>query len=214
MPVKVTMGQKNERVWLQKGDRVKSKHMPNVQLWVDRILSDDKHVLCTDKKGHVNKFPLKDLTLGESVKNEKLDIERIIKEVILEMLENEDEKLINLMYEHEKKFGEKIDDVGLFVENKIKLLQEELNVEPKKEVLTEEEKKEESDLEKMYRLAGILTEKKIPTKGTPDYHQHKIALDTVKNPMKAMLGGPSKKEAIEILKKKFGYSDADIKKLG
>lgn len=58
-----------------------------------------------------------------------------------------------------------------------------------------------------------LSEKKIPKKGTADYHQHKIALDTVKNPNKWMLGGPNSDEAVEILKKKFGYSDTDIKNL-
>lgn len=47
----------------------------------------------------------------------------------------------------------------------------------------------------------------------PDKHQKKIAIDTVKNPMKALLGGPSAEEAEEILRKKFKYSDAQIKKL-
>ncbi len=47
-----------------------------------------------------------------------------------------------------------------------------------------------------------------------DAHQKKIAIDTVKNPMKGkLLGGPSAAEAEEILKTKFGYSDAQIAKL-
>jgi hypothetical protein len=44
-------------------------------------------------------------------------------------------------------------------------------------------------------------------------HQLKILLDTVKNPNKSLLGGPSAEEAEEILKKKFKYTDAQIKKL-
>ena len=59
----------------------------------------------------------------------------------------------------------------------------------------------------------VMNEKKVPKKGTADYHQHKIALDTVKNPNKAFFGGMDSDEAVEILKKKFGYSDSEIKKL-
>ncbi|MFW6026498.1 MAG: hypothetical protein ACOCRX_09160 [Candidatus Woesearchaeota archaeon] len=55
--------------------------------------------------------------------------------------------------------------------------------------------------------------KKAPKKGSADYHQYKIAVDTVKNPSKALMGGPSEEEAIKTLKKKFGYTDKDIKKL-
>lgn len=50
-------------------------------------------------------------------------------------------------------------------------------------------------------------------KTTPDKHQHKIAVDTIRNPAKAFLGGMSEVEAIKILKTKFDYSDVDIKKL-
>lgn len=60
----------------------------------------------------------------------------------------------------------------------------------------------------MSRLNEYLEAVKKPT------HQLKIAIDTVKNPLKGkFLGGPSEEEAIEILKNKFGYSDDDIKKL-
>jgi hypothetical protein len=42
----------------------------------------------------------------------------------------------------------------------------------------------------------------------------KVLKDTVKNPAKGMfLGGPSAEEAEKILKQKFGYTDAQIKKL-
>ena len=48
----------------------------------------------------------------------------------------------------------------------------------------------------------------------PDKHQHRIAVDTVKNPMKGMfLGGPNAAEAEATLRGKFGYNDADIAKL-
>ena len=50
--------------------------------------------------------------------------------------------------------------------------------------------------------------------GVADAHQKKIAIDTVKNPMKGkLLGGPSAEEAEETLRTKFGYSDAQIAKL-
>ena len=75
------------------------------------------------------------------------------------------------------------------------------------------------------------TRKKYPERQTPEYkaqwaskhkgtmheastdHQHKIARDTVKNPNKSLLGGPSAKEAEEILRKKYGYNDHKINKL-
>jgi len=55
--------------------------------------------------------------------------------------------------------------------------------------------------------------KKLPVKGTPDWHKHKIALDTFKNPNKALMGGPSLDEAKKMLKQHFGYSDKDLKDL-
>jgi hypothetical protein len=56
--------------------------------------------------------------------------------------------------------------------------------------------------------------KKIPKKGTPEWHQHKIAVDTVKNPLKGtFFGGPTSTEAEYILRYKFGYTDKDIIKL-
>lgn len=53
-----------------------------------------------------------------------------------------------------------------------------------------------------------------PQSGTPEWHQHKIAVDTVKNPKKGMfLGGPTADEAKKTLKSKFGYTDVEIAKL-
>jgi len=49
--------------------------------------------------------------------------------------------------------------------------------------------------------------------GLADTRQKRIAIDTVKNPNKALLGGPSASEAEDILKTKFGYSDKDIANL-
>lgn len=49
---------------------------------------------------------------------------------------------------------------------------------------------------------------------TPDKHQLKILKDTVKNPAKGMfMGGPSAEEAEKILRTKFKFTDAQIKKL-
>lgn len=53
---------------------------------------------------------------------------------------------------------------------------------------------------------------KLP-RSVPDKNQHKIAVDTVRNPAKSFLGGMSEADAIKILKTKFEYSDAEIKKL-
>jgi len=59
-----------------------------------------------------------------------------------------------------------------------------------------------------------LTEKYLGEASVPDTHQKKILIDTVKNPMKGkFLGGPSAEEAEKILRKKFGYTDDQIKKL-
>ena len=41
----------------------------------------------------------------------------------------------------------------------------------------------------------------------------KIAIDTVKNPAKGMMGGPSAEEAEKTLRNKFGYTDTQIAKL-
>ena len=49
--------------------------------------------------------------------------------------------------------------------------------------------------------------------GVGDKHQKKIAIDTLKNPKKALLGGMSVSDAEKVLKTKFKYSDAQIKKL-
>jgi len=46
-----------------------------------------------------------------------------------------------------------------------------------------------------------------------DKHQKKIAIDTVKNPNKSLLGGPSPEQAEKMLKDKFGMSDKQIQKL-
>jgi len=50
-------------------------------------------------------------------------------------------------------------------------------------------------------------------KETADNHQKKIAIDTVRNPDKSLLGGPSAKEAEDTLRRKFGYTDKQIAKL-
>lgn len=55
--------------------------------------------------------------------------------------------------------------------------------------------------------------KKPPRSNVADYNQHRIAVDTVKNPNKSMFGGPSAEESEEILRNKFGYTDQEINML-
>ena len=48
----------------------------------------------------------------------------------------------------------------------------------------------------------------------PDQHQHRIAVDTVKNPLKGtFLGGMNADEAEKLLTGKFGYSQATVDKM-
>ena len=63
------------------------------------------------------------------------------------------------------------------------------------------------------RLAFPNKHYKIGEDKNSDTRQKRIAIDTVKNPNKALLGGPSVSEAEDILKTKFGYSDNQIAKL-
>jgi len=44
-------------------------------------------------------------------------------------------------------------------------------------------------------------------------HQLKILKDTVRNPMKALMGGPTEAEAVRVLKEKFGYTEKQLDKL-
>jgi hypothetical protein len=53
----------------------------------------------------------------------------------------------------------------------------------------------------------------LPKKESADKHSEKICKDTVRNPNKELLGGPTAKQAEKMLKDKFGYSDAKIAKL-
>ena len=46
-----------------------------------------------------------------------------------------------------------------------------------------------------------------------DSRAKQVAIDTIKNPNKSLLGGPTSAEAEKVLKVKFGYTDAQIKKL-
>ena len=47
----------------------------------------------------------------------------------------------------------------------------------------------------------------------PKSNQEKIAIDTVKNPNKSLLGGPTASEAEKMLRTKFDYTDKQIAKL-
>ena len=46
-----------------------------------------------------------------------------------------------------------------------------------------------------------------------DKHQLKILKDTVRNPAKALMGGPTEAEAVRVLKEKFGYTEKQLDKL-
>ena len=46
-----------------------------------------------------------------------------------------------------------------------------------------------------------------------DSRAKQVAIDTIKNPSKGLLGGPTAAEAEKVLKVKFGYTDTQIKKL-
>ena len=72
-----------------------------------------------------------------------------------------------------------------------------------------------SDLKKVGIKYGETNMLEAPEEGYDfaDVRQKRIAIDTVKNPNKALLGGPSASEAEDILKTKFGYSDNQIAKL-
>lgn len=43
-----------------------------------------------------------------------------------------------------------------------------------------------------------------------DKHQLKILKDTVRNPTKALMGGPTETEAVRVLKERFGYTDKQL----
>jgi len=66
----------------------------------------------------------------------------------------------------------------------------------------------ESELEHFY-------EKKASTKklSIPDQHQLRILKDTVRNPAKGFIGGPTAKESEKILREKFHYTDSQISNL-
>ena len=66
------------------------------------------------------------------------------------------------------------------------------------------------------KIAGelVLVAKELIALDIPDQHQLRILKDTVKNPTKGkFLGGPSEEVAVEILKKKFHFTDKDIERL-
>ncbi len=45
------------------------------------------------------------------------------------------------------------------------------------------------------------------------WHEHRIAVDTVRNPMKSFLGGPSAEQAAQTLRQRYAYSDSEIESL-
>jgi hypothetical protein len=81
-----------------------------------------------------------------------MDIKKLIKEMILEMLENNDDGLIKVMMEHDKKFESITENKDEFVGDKIKLLKEELNIQDEP---SEEEVVQLNEMKKILDLAGI-----------------------------------------------------------
>ena len=75
------------------------------------------------------------------------------------------------------------------------------NLYNKRTPLTPAEQKRKAELEKKL---GVNEAKS---------NQEKIAIDTVKNPNKSLLGGPTASEAEKMLRTKFGYTDKQIAKL-
>jgi hypothetical protein len=61
------------------------------------------------------------------------------------------------------------------------------------------------------KTAGVTAVRK--PKDTFEKHQLKVLLDTVRNPMKSLLGGPDAEEAEDTLRDKFQYTDAEIRRL-
>lgn len=107
-----------------------------------------------------------------------------------------------------------------FERDAVALYERILNVLPENEplkldiegVLTKEQE-HVHDLELLLEQEPVVAKaKRIPKKGEIDFHKHKIAIDTLQNPKKVLLGGPSLEEAKEMLKKHFGYTDKDLEK--
>ena len=67
------------------------------------------------------------------------------------------------------------------------------------------------------KAKGLIPRADGTKKKSPQYeaksNQEKIAIDTVKNPNKSLLGGPTASEAEKMLRTKFGYTDKQIAKL-
>jgi len=82
-------------------------------------------------------------------------------------------------------------------------------------VLDMEDDSKTSALTALDQVADDITvfESKDGANTSDGMHQEKICRDTVKNPNKSMLGGPSPEEAEKTLRSKFGYSDDKISKL-
>ena len=92
----------------------------------------------------------------------KKDLDIIIKETILEMLKEGNETVIKMMIQHESKFEKLTESKEEFVNNKIKLLKEELGI---VDDLDEDQPEILSEQKKMMELAGIITESRGKLEG-------------------------------------------------
>jgi len=62
-------------------------------------------------------------------------------------------------------------------------------------------------------MADADQQNNVSASSVPDQHQLRILKDTVKNPAKGFLGGPSAAEAEKTLREKFNYTDSQINQL-
>lgn len=120
-------------------------------------------------------------------------------------------------------FKESIDfddiDFDKLLECVLEVLREESDNEQFTKELETAKKKDKGDLRNDENIAkGKVDAVKVEEDldegiSTPDKHQKRIALDTIRNPNKSLLGGMSVKDAEDVLRRKHGYTDDKIKKL-
>ena len=195
-----------------------------------------------EKKEKIDKFAVTEELVDALIAEMKIDAEKFDKAQIvkglkdeqehlasLEALKNGDEDikhtLVNIVLDHLKEVPDWYTRETKMKAKAEKDLAKEAKVEPtepateKKEPKGVKEPKEDKTekVEESFDAGAYEVKINKPQvneeKDPASENQKKTAIDTVKNPAKALLGGPSEKEAIEILKTKFGYTDDQIKKL-
>jgi hypothetical protein len=104
--------------------------------------------------------------------------------------------------------------VGRFEEGKPADPTKNMSPEDAKKWREEHQKNKDKFKKKAESVVGRYLESARRPRSTPERHQLKILIDTVKNPLKGkFLGGPTAEEAEETLREEFDYSDAEIRRL-